>query len=157
MRHQEVIKERLELGGYKVIRRQSIIETLNNLNQVIHFIDLSYTQADIFYHGWVGYRTNDQMKDILTGHFKDIFKEHPTINMLTDCSKMKGSFMDLNNWYVKNFIPELTTLGLKNNANIFPTETSAQIAVKDWNDKVQGINNMTFFSLNEALSWLALL
>jgi hypothetical protein len=156
MERSEVIKEKAQLGGYKVIKRQYYIETVNNLNQLIHFIDLSYVKANIFYHGWIGFRTNEQMKEILNGHFRDIFEEFNCKSLLTDCSKMKGSFVDLNKWYIDTFIPDLENLGLKNSATISPSDTFAQLAVKEWSDKIKGIKHMTFNSLSDTLNWLAL-
>jgi hypothetical protein len=157
MKRIEIIKDKDQTGGFKVIKRQYYIETMNHLNQLIHYIDLSYTKADILYHGWVGYRTNDQMKEILTGHFRDIFDDYRCKNMLTDYTKSKGNFKYINDWYTQKLMPEFISLGLKNNANIFPAENYAQLAVKDWNNKVKGIKNMTFDSLSDALTWLALI
>jgi hypothetical protein len=152
----EIIKENAHIGGFKVIRRQHYIETVNNLNQMVHYIDLSYAKADILFHGWVGFRTNDQMKEILNGHFRDVFDDYRCKCMLTDCSRMKGSFSEINEWYISSFMPELASLGLQYNAIILPVDNLAQISVRDWKEKCKVVKSVTFNSLSDAINWLAL-
>ena len=153
----EVLKESTyQLGGFKVVKKSSSIETISHLNHVIHFIDLTYINVGIFYHGWVDSRTNDQMKEILTGHFYEIYKKYRCANMLMDCTKMKGSFSGINQWYATVFMPEISRKGLKNHALVNPVEQFAQLSVKDWTRKVIGINNQNFDTLSDALNWLAL-
>ena len=153
----EVIREHKQLGGFKTIRKRSYIETYNNLNQLIHYIDLTYVKAGIFFHGWVGFRSNDQMKEILQGHFLEIFTESNCDKILMDCSKMKGSFIDINTWYAEAFMPNLVNLGLKHHAIVKPNDNFAQLAFRDWSNKINGFKNNSFATLGEAINWLSLL
>jgi hypothetical protein len=134
-----------------------MVESVNKLNQVFHFVDLSYTKVDIFYQGWIGYRSIEQMKDVLEGHFVKLFQENPCKSMLMEGSRMSGSFSDINNWFAMTYMPKLMNLGLKNIAVVLPENIFAQLATKDWTKKLRGFNVKTFSSLSEALTWVALL
>jgi hypothetical protein len=151
-----LIKEKKQqIGGFKVIQRGNVIETVNNLNQVFHFIDLSYTQAGIMYQGWVGFRTTEQIKEILNGHFMELYKVYKCQSMLQDLSQMSGSFSEVNDWYAFDFMPQLKSLGLKNNAIVLPKDIFAQLAMRDWMRKMNTFNNGCFATLSEAINWLA--
>jgi hypothetical protein len=153
----KVIKESQLQGGYKVIKKQNYIETINKLNQLIHYIDLSYIQAGIIYQGWIGFRTPLQMKEILSGHFLEIFKTYKCKYLLTDCSRMKGNFTEINDWYAGTFMEELIQSGLLANVTIYPNETFALMSVKEWNTKIKDVKNASFQTHSEALNWLALI
>jgi hypothetical protein len=158
METQVLIKEKKQqVGGYKVVQKGKVIEAVNNLNQVFHFIDLSYTQADIMYHGWSGFRSNEQFKETLDGHFIEVYKVYRCKNMLLDASKMSGSFSDTNEWNANYFMPKLQDLGLKNVSVVLPQDIFAQIAIKDWLKKTKCANSSAHYTLSEALNWLAIL
>jgi len=157
MKKIDATQQNIQNGGFKVLYRQHFIETVDQSGQVIHYIDLSYAKADIIYHGWVGYRTNIQMKEILAGHFRDIYNDYRCRCMLTDCSKMKGDFSEAVEWYNSSLGPDLASLGLEYNAIILPNDNLAQISVREWQKNSRGFKNVTFAGLNDAINWLALL
>jgi hypothetical protein len=146
-----------QINDFRIVKLGTMVESINKLNQVFHYIDLSYTKVDIFYHGWIGYRSIEQMKDVLEGHFVQQFQQNHCKSMLMECSRMSGSFSDINNWFAMTYMPKLMGLGLKNIAVVLPDNIFAQLSVKDWNNKLRGLNVKTFSSLSEALTWVALL
>ena len=154
-----VIKEKVQqVGGFKVIKKGNIIESYNNLNQVFHFVDLSYVQAGILYHGWVGFRSNEQLKEIMDGHLLDILKGNRCQNMLLDTSRMSGSFSETNDWCATYYMPKLKSAGLKNIAAVLPKDIFAQLAMKDWlkGAASKGFNSAGFVSLADGINWLAI-
>jgi hypothetical protein len=152
-----VIMEKAQsLDGYKVIRKQNVIESYNNLNLQFHNIDLSFVKVNIFYNSWLGFRTNKQMKEILEGHFLDFYREHKCVNMLTDCTKMRGSFIDISGWLATTFMPVLAEMGLKNHSIVLSDDTFTQSSIHDFIKKTSQIKTVSFTSLSEALNWLAM-
>jgi hypothetical protein len=158
MEKEVIIREATtQINDFRIVKLGTMVESVNKLNQVFHFVDLSYTKVDIFYQGWIGYRSIEQMKDVLEGHFVKLFQENPCKSMLMEGSRMSGSFSDINNWFAMTYMPKLMNLGLKNIAVVLPENIFAQLATKDWTKKLRGFNVKTFSSLSEALTWVALL
>ena len=139
---------------FKVIKKGDIYESINKTNQVFHRLDLSYLNQGIFFHGWIGYRTNEQIKEVLEGHFIELFLKHKPKKMLIENSKMTGTFAAINDWLSTYFMPKMIRAGLTHNAVVFPENIFAQLAVEDWDQKVGGFHNRSFKSLSEALDWL---
>lgn len=158
MENDDVIREKVQtLDGFKVIRKQNFIETYNNLNQQMHFIDLSFAKVGIFYNGWVGFRTNNQMKEILEGHFYEFYDDFRCPSLLTDCSKMKGSFTEIVEWLTNEFMPMMGEMGLKNHSLVLPFDSFAQLSINEWAKRSKVIKTKTFPTLSEAINWLALI
>jgi hypothetical protein len=158
MEKELIIREAIsQVNDFRIVEMGTMVESVNKLNQVFHFVDLSYTKVDIFYQGWIGYRSTDQMKDVLEGHMVKLFQQNPCKNMLMESSRMSGSFSDINNWFALTYMPKLMNLGLKSIAIVLPENIFAQLAVKEWCKKLRGFNIKTFSSLSEALTWVALL
>ena len=158
MEKEVIIREATtQINDFRIVKLGTMVESVNKLNQVFHFVDLSYTKVDIFYQGWIGYRSIEQMKDVLEGHFIKVFAENPCKSMLMESSRMSGSFSDINNWFAMTYMPKLMNLGLKNIAVVLPENIFAQLAMNDWTKKLRGFNVKTFSSLSEALTWVALL
>lgn len=143
-----------QYADFKVVRKGQMIESINKLNQVFHFIDLSYTKQDIFFHGWLGYRTNEQIKDVLDGHFMKLYQQYKCKNMIIENTKMSGTFTEINDWLAGYFMPKMILHGLRNNAVIFPKNVFAQLAVEDWDKKVGGFASRNFDSISDAIAWL---
>lgn len=141
-------------NDFKVVQKDQVIESINNLNQTFHFMDLAYVKDGILFHGWTGYRTNDQIKEVLDGHFMDYYTKHRCKGMLIENTKMSGSFTEINDWLATYFMPKMIKLGLKNCAVVLPQNIFAQLAVEDWDKKVEGFQTRNFGSVNDALAWL---
>jgi hypothetical protein len=150
-----VLKEAtMQKDDFRVVQIKNTIESINKLNQVFHFIELDYLKQEIIYHGWVGYRTNEQIKQVLDNHFLSIYYQHKCKSMLIDNSKMSGSFADINDWLATYFMPKMIKAGLQNCAVVFPQNVFAQLAVEDWDKKVGGFSSRNFGSVHDALAWL---
>jgi hypothetical protein len=139
---------------YRVVQRGDIIESINKQNQVFHYIDLSYVKKGIFLQGWVGYRTTDQLKAVLEGHYMKLFIQHKCKNSVVDSTKMSGSFNEATDWLAQIYMPKLINLGLKNVAVVLPTNVFAQLTVDEWDKKVGGFESRNFGSLTDAVNWL---
>ena len=155
MEAEKVIKEiTAQKDDFKVVQKDQMIESINKLNQTFHFLDLSYAKQGIFFHGWLGYRTNDQIKQVLDGHFFNFYKQYKCRGMLIENSKMSGSFAELNDWLAGYFMPKMIALGLKNNAVVLPKNVFAQLAVEEWDKKVGGFASRNFDNVADAINWL---
>ena len=140
--------------GFKVVQNGDLIQSINKMGQVFHQIDTKYLKEGILFHGWIGYRTNDQIKEVLDGHFMELYNKHKCKKMLIENSKMTGTFASINDWLTNVFMPKMIRMGLSFNAVVFPENIFAQMAVEDWDQKVGGFHNKSFGTVNEALSWL---
>lgn len=155
MEAEKIIKEMTgQKDDYKVVQRGDMVESINRLNQVFHYIDLSYVKQGILFHGWVGFRTTDQLKSVLDGHFMKIYQQYKCKSAIVDSTKMTGSFDEANDWMAGYFMPKLVNMGLKNVAVVLPQNIFAQLAVESWDKKVGGFASRNFGSLKDALNWL---
>jgi hypothetical protein len=142
------------LHGFRVIEDGNLIKSVNRQGKTFHFIDLDYKKNGIFLHGWIDYRTNDQIKDVLDGHFIDMFRTSGCKKMLIDNRKMTGSFTGVNDWLGEYFMPKMLKMGLTANAVVLPGDIFSKLAVEDWDEKISGFVSRNFGDLNEALNWL---
>ncbi len=141
-------------NGFQVIQKGNIIQSLNKLNEVFHEIDTTYLKEGIIFHGWIGYRTNDQIKEVLDGHFIELYQKYKCKKMLIENTKMTGTFADINDWLGQYFMPKMVKEGLAINAVILPFNLFAKIAVDDWDHKVGGFHSRNFDNLDKGLQWL---
>ncbi len=139
---------------FKVEQVENIINTYNKVGQIIHFIDIKYLSINILYHGWIGFRSHDQLREILDGHFIDLFTKYKCKGMLIDNSKMEYSFTDNNKWLAEYFMPKMVQAGLKYNAVVLPKDIFSQISIKEWDDKISGFESKNFDQIYKALDWL---
>lgn len=140
---------------FKVVETNNKIESINKAKQVFHFIDLDYLKKGIIFHGWIGYRSNDQIKAVLDGHFIDLYSKYKCKKMLIENTQMTGSFSAINDWLGSYFMPKMINMGLTSNAVVLPKNVFAQLAVEDWDQKVGGFTTRNFDSIDNALKWLA--
>ena len=139
---------------FRVERRNEMVESVNSQNQVFHFIDLNYLKEDIFFHGWIGNRTDEQIKAVIEGHFIELFEKYRCTKTLIQNEAMTGSFSGLNIWVADYFMPKMISMGLKYNAVVLPKNLFAQLSVADWDNKITGFTSRNFKSSEEALTWL---
>ena len=155
MANEIVLKEATsQKDDYKVVQRGNMVESVNKLNQVFHYVDMSYLTQSILFHGWKGFRTFEQMKGVLEGHVMDIYKKNRCKGAIVESTKMSGSFNDANDWLSQIYMPKLASLGLQKVAVVLPQNIFAQLSVDEWDKKVGGFVSRNFGSLNEALDWL---
>jgi len=141
-------------SGFKVVQDGKIIKSYNRMGQEFHFIDLNFLGEGIFFHGWVGFRSSEQLREVLEGHFFDFFASSKCSKMLINNVAMTGSFSTVNNWLAADFMPRMINKGLKDNAVILPSNLFANLAVEDWDQKVGGFTTRNFNSIDEGLNWL---
>lgn len=141
-------------SGFKVVQDGKIIKSYNHTGQEFHFMDLNYLNEGIFFHGWVGFRSPEQIKEVLEGHFLDLFTTGKCAKMLINNVAMTGSFSSVNSWLATDFMPGMVDKGLKDNAVILPANLSANLAVQDWDQKVGGFTTRNFKTIDEGLNWL---
>lgn len=150
-----VLKEATaQKDDYRVVQRGNLIESINKLNQVFHYIDLNYLKQGIIFHGWTGFRTTEQMKGVLEGHFMDIYKKNRVKSALVESTKMSGSFNEANDWLATVFMPKLIALGLTKVGVVLPHNIFAQMAVDEWDKKIGGFQSRNFGSVTDAVNWL---
>ena len=155
METEKIIKEMTaQKDDYKVVQRGDMVESVNKMNQVFHYVDISYVKRGIFYQSWVGYRTTNQFKSVLEGHVYQIFEQYKCKSSLIDSTKMSGSFDEANDWLAGYYMPKLVLLGLRNVAVVLPQNVFAQLAVESWDKKIGGFTSRNFGSINDALNWL---
>ncbi|NJK96550.1 MAG: hypothetical protein HC905_17985 [Bacteroidales bacterium] len=137
MESEIVIKEATsQKDDFKVVQKGNMVESINKLNQVFHYIDLNYVKQGIMFHGWTGFRTTEQLKAVLDGHFMDIYKKYKCKGALVESTKMSGSFNEANDWLAGVFMPKLIGLGLTKVAVVLPHNIFAQMAVDEWDKKL---------------------
>lgn len=141
-------------NGFKVLQKGDLIQSVNKMGQTFHTIDLSYASRGIFYHSWEGYRTNDQFIEVLQGHFIDYYSKYRCSKMLTDTSKMTGTFAAVNEWLANEFTPKLISFGFTKHAVVLASNIFAQLAAEEYEMKVSGLTNRNFGSLKDGLKWL---
>lgn len=139
---------------YRVVQRGNMVESINKLNQVFHYIDLSYIPKGIIFQGWVGFRSTDQMKGVLEGHFMDIYKKNLCKGAIVESTKMSGSFNDATDWLAGTYMPKLHKMGLMRVGIVLPHNIFAQMAVDEWDKKIEGFVSRNFGSVSDALTWL---
>jgi hypothetical protein len=155
MANEIVLKEAsTHKDDYRVVQRGDLVESINKLNQVFHYIDLAYLKQGIIFQGWTGFRTAEQMKGVLGGHFMDIYKKNPVKSSLVESTKMSGSFNEVNEWLATVYMPKLVSLGLTKVGVVLPHNIFAQMAVDEWDKKVGGFQSRNFGSVNDAVTWL---
>lgn len=141
-------------SGIKVVQNGKMIKSYNRMGQEFHFIDLNYLSEGILLHGWVGFRSSEQLMEVLDGHFFEVFSQNPCRKMLINNIQMTGSFSSVNDWLANDFMPKMINKGLTDNAVVLPANVFASLAVEDWDKKVGGFTTKNFKSLDEGLTWL---
>jgi len=104
--------------------------------------------------GWIGFRTVDQLKEILSGHFTTYFQRYKSKKVLVDATRMTGSFVEANEWMANELMPKLIDMGLQNIATALPQNVFAQLSADDWIKKIKGLDSRMFGSFEEALNWI---
>lgn len=152
---QTVIKDRAQSGtGLLVVQDGNKIQTINRAEQLIHSIELDYVPYQILVHRWIGYRTNEQFKEIIDGHFMDLFRKNRCTKVVVDISEMTGTFNGINDWMAEYLMPKLVTLGFRASAVILPKNIFVKLSADEWEEKTSGFTNRNFEKFPDALIWL---
>jgi len=153
----EVLKRSTDTKtGISVVRKGSTVETYNILNEKIHVIDSSRTQDGILIHRWFSSVSDDEIKEILGGHFVDEFIAHGCSLLLADLSHWVVSWDGINDWLRDDLMPRMYDVGLRHLA-VFAAPTqeadSNRFAAERFSAENPGVNS-SFVSEESAVAWL---
>ncbi len=154
-----VIKKSTEsLTGISVVKTEGNIETFNVLGRKIHAIESVYFKEGIFTHRWFGDVFDEEIREVLGGHFVDAFIASKCSKMLGDLSQWTSSWDGVNDFLREDVMPRLFAAGLKHGAVFVKGDASAEedanrFALERFENNIQNVN-ASFFSEQQALAWL---
>ncbi len=147
--------------GISVVQDGDVVETFNVLGERIHRIEKPGYIPGIFVARWYGTPLNEEMKEIIGGHFFTIFLECGGPLCLIDIRDCKASWDGINDWQRDEIMPKAYEAGLKRVATLLPREAAPgeeqvvenhEFAASRFAEDDAHIG--AFFSEQEALDWL---
>lgn len=145
--------------GISVVKTKERIDTFNIVGDRIHTIEWCYLQHRVLVHRWYGIVFEEEIKEVLAGHFTDAFLESKCTKILADLSNWTVSWDGVNEWLRDECMPRLYKGGLKRLAVIVPSESAGVVhdanrfAVERFATENPNIDP-TFPTEQEALEWL---
>lgn len=142
--------------GIMVVRTGNSVETYNILGKKVHVIDATYYPRKILTHRWFSEVFDEEIKEILGGHFVDEFVASRCTRILADLSQWQVSWDGINDWLRDDLMPRLYAAGLRHLAvMVAPTEESEsnRFAAERFQNENPGINS-NFTSEAAAVTWL---
>lgn len=135
-------------------QKDNRIESYNTKGQLIHVIENKELPSKIAIHRWFGSVTNEEIKEIMDGHFYTFLEQNKSNKILVDTSKMNSFFDGVNQWLAEYYIPKLLKIGTKHNAYLLSEEFYAYLAA-DLDEPIESnfVTHM-FGSEESALRWL---
>lgn len=74
---------------------------------------------------------------------------------ITDSRKVEGSFHQMNEWFLDEFMPKVVANGFKANANIFSKDFYTQLAQEDLDENINGLFIQKHFEdYQESYDWV---
>lgn len=147
--------------GIRVVEDGDVVETFNILGERIHRIEKPGRIPGIYVARWYGMPLDEEMKEIIGGHFYEIFLECGGPLSLVDMRDCKASWDGINEWQRDEVMPRAYQAGLRRVAMIVPREAAPgeeqvpenhQFAIERFAEGDAHIGG--FFSEEEALAWL---
>jgi len=154
-----VMKESTETRtGISVVKTEGCIETFNVLGSKIHSVESLYYEYGILTHRWFGEVFDEEIKEILGGHFVDAFVESRCSKILADLSRWSVSWDGVNDWLRDDLMPRLEEAGLRRLAvfvkgDLTTENDASRLALERFENENQNID-ASFFSEQKALEWL---
>lgn len=142
--------------GITVIRKGSLVESYNILGNRVHVVDHCYVPQGVLTHRWVSEAFDEEIKEILGGHFVDEFVAAKCSLLLADLSQWAASWDGVNDWLRDELMPRLYAAGLRHLAVVVaPSEEAAsnRFAAERFEAENPGINS-SFVSEQAAVAWL---
>lgn len=153
----ELRKSTDTLTGISVVKIGDRIDTFNVLGERVHTIEHSHAAEKIFTHRWFGTAFDEEIKEILAGHFVDAFLASGCTKVLADLSGTVTSWDGVNDWLRDELMPRLYKGGMTHLALITATAVgeaaSNQFAAERFAEENPNISP-TFSSEAQALAWL---
>ncbi|XXX74462.1 hypothetical protein WMF30_43125 [Sorangium sp. So ce134] len=134
------------------------IDTFNILGNRIHTIESTYCGQDILTHRWFGEVFDEEIKEVLGGHFVDAFVESKCTKILADLSQWSTSWDGVNDFLRDDLMPRLFAAGLRHLAVFVKRYESAdddanRFALERFANEIDNVNG-SFFSEQAAVEWL---
>lgn len=142
--------------GVSVVRNGIFVESYNILGKKIHVIDAVHVADGILTHRWYSEVFDEEIKEILGGHFVDEFIASKCTLLLADLSQWAVSWDGVNDWLRDDLMPRLYRAGLRHLAvMVAPSEDSEsnRFAAERFSIENPGINS-SFTSEAAAVAWL---
>jgi hypothetical protein len=142
--------------GISVTRVGANVESYNILGKKIHVIDAAHDSHGILTHRWFSEVFDEEIKEVLGGHFVDEFITRKSTLILADLSQWAVSWDGVNEWLRDDLMPRLYAAGLRHLAVIVaPVEEaeSNRFAAERFSNENPGINS-SFTSEAAAVAWL---
>ena len=144
-------------SGFKSINKDGIIETSSGVSgHIFHTVTTSYLTEGILFHAWLGYRTDEELKEVLEKILYPILVENKCYKVLVDTSLVEGSFDGANDWLADYYMPKIITAGLRLHGMVLPADLYASLALELYqeNNVKNGFDNRMFPSVEAAYAWL---
>ncbi|KYF50731.1 hypothetical protein [Sorangium sp. So ce854] len=144
--------------GISVVKTAGAIETFNVLGNRIHMIDSVHCKHDVLTHRWFGEVFDEEIKEVLGGHFVDAFIESKCTKILADLSQWSTSWDGVNDFLRDDVMPRLAAAGMRHLAvfvkrDMPPEDDANRFALERFENAIENVN-ASFFSEHEALEWL---
>ena len=143
--------------GISVVRIGDRIDTCNVLGERVHTIEYAHVADKILTHRWFGTVFDEEIKEILAGHFVDAFLSSGCTKVLADLSGTITSWDGVNDWLRDELMPRLYKGGMTHLALITAPASgeaaSNQFAAERFAEENPNISP-TFPSEAQALAWL---
>lgn len=142
--------------GISVVRNGQFVETYNILGKKIHVVDATHVAQGILTHRWFSEVFDEEIKEILGGHFADEFIASKCTLILADLSQWAVSWDGVNDWLRDDLMPRLYRAGLRHLAvMVAPVEEaeSNRFAAERFSTDNPGIKS-SFVSEAAAVAWL---
>ncbi|NVB42283.1 hypothetical protein G6O69_30950 [Pseudenhygromyxa sp. WMMC2535] len=138
------------------MRTGDLVETYNIMGKKIHVVDASRAGEGIMIHRWFAEVFDDEIKEVLGGHFADEFIARGCALLLADLSEWEVSWDGVNDWLRDDLMPRLYAAGLRHLAVVVaPTEVteSNRFAAERFSTENPGVDS-SFYSEEAAVEWL---
>ncbi len=87
-----------------------------------------------------GYFTPEEIKHIYKFLSYHVYQHKMSVvRSVTDSREIEGSFHQMNEWFVKDFMPKVVAGGFRCNANIVSKDFYAQLAQEDLDEMIGGL------------------
>ncbi len=103
-----------------------------------------------------GFCMPEELKDL---HYKiiELVEEHKFTHLISDITKIEGTFEEANEWFISVFNPKMVELGMTYEAIIQGTDLFSQLSAEDLAENTElseiGYHLRLFDSVEKGLEW----
>jgi hypothetical protein len=106
--------------GIRIEQDGDRVETFNILGERIHVIDRLRPDDGIFIVRWSGVHLDEEVKEIVAGHYFEGFCASGCTRLFVDASQSRASWTGVNDWQREEILPRLIAAGLQRCALLLP-------------------------------------